>query len=400
MSRGVTNFPLVGPLASFAEGFTAHLVSQGYTDSGISGQRGLLAHLDRWMVRVGLGLPELTPLAIDRFLQARREAGYVTKLSGHGIKPLLGYLEDLGALSIPNGVSTPIGELVDLFRRYELEERGLGRETASNYERIARLFLSTRTEPLRVSLAELSAADISAFILEQTAHRSVVAAQTLVQGLRALLKFLHVAGWTRRGLASAVPTVARRRQDHPRALDDEHVQRLLDSCDRNTPVGIRDFAILTVLARLGVRAGEIARMELEDIDWPSGELLVRGKGPRSERLPLPHDVGEAIVDYLRRARPVGSCRRLFIRSCAPLTGLTRQAIGGLVRAASVRAGITAHGPHRLRHSVATGLLRRGAALPEIAQLLRHKSIQTTVIYAKVDHTALSALVQVWPGGDQ
>jgi site-specific recombinase XerD len=175
--------------------------------------------------------------------------------------------------------------------------------------------------------------------------------------------------------------------------------RLLSSCDRATPVGIRDFAILTVLTRLGVRAGEVARFELRDVDWHAGEVVIRGKGPRLDRLPLPWDVGEAIADYLRRSRLRCSSSRLFIRSCAPFTGLSRQGVGGIVRGAAIRAGIPPLGPHRLRHTVATELLRRGAGLPEIAQLLRHKSLQTTAIYAKIDQTALSTLALAWPGAE-
>ncbi len=171
-------------------------------------------------------------------------------------------------------------------------------------------------------------------------------------------------------------------------------------CDRTTPVGVRDFAILTVLARLGLRADEVARLELHDIDWRAGEVVIRGKGRRLDKLPLPMDVGEAVVEYLRLGRPRCNDGHLFIRSWAPRTGLSRQAVGGLVRAACVRAGLPPHGPHRLRHTVATGLLREGAPLAEIAQLLRHQSVGTTVIYAKVDRRALVGLAQAWPGAAQ
>ena len=161
--------------------------------------------------------------------------------------------------------------------------------------------------------------------------------------------------------------------------------------------GDPDFAILTVLARLGLRCGEVAALQLDDIDWASGAIRIRGKGPRHDSLPLPADVGEALVAYLRTGRPNCADRRVFVRSCAPRRGLSRQAIGGVVRAASVRAELVPHGPHRLRHTVATRLLREGAPLSEIAQLLRHRSIQATVIYAKVDLDALSGVVQPWPG---
>ncbi len=397
MARGTPNFPLTGPLAPFEVGFTAHLVSLGYAPAGIVGQRALVAHLDRWLSGAALTLAHLTPEVVERFLKARVEAGYATKLTEHGLVPLLGYLEQLGQYIRPVLPVAPVDEIVSRFHQHLLEERGLGCATAGNYERVARQFLSARPEPLAAELAELTARQVTAFVLEHSGRLSVSGMQTVVQGLRALLKFLYLVGLTNRAFASVVPTVARRRQELPRALPDEHLELLLRACDRMTPVGIRDFAILTVLARLGLRADEVAHLDLEDIDWRAGAVRIRGKGPRIDKLPLPGDVGEAVVDYLRRARPECAQRRLFIRSCAPLRGLSRQAIHGLVRAASVRAGLVPHGPHRLRHTVATRLLRRGASLAEIAQLLRHQSVQTTVIYAKVDREALIRLAQTWPG---
>lgn len=397
MARGTPNFPLTGPLAPYEAGFTARLVSLGYAPNGVVGQRALVAHLDRWLSTAGLTLTDLTPMVVERFLQARTEAGYATKLTEHGLAPLLGYLEELGLYTRAALETTPAEEIVSRFHRHLLKERGMGCATASNYERLARQFLSARPEPLVTNLSDLSAGDVTAFVLEHSGRLSSAAMQTVVQGLRALLKFFYLAGLTNRALASAVPTVARRRQELPRALSEEHVALLLQSCDRTTAVGIRDFAVLTVLARLGLRADEVAHLELDDIDWRAGEVRIRGKGPRLDKLPLPVDVGEAVVDYVRHARPKTPDRHLFIRAWAPRRGLSRQAIGGLVRAASGRAGLPPHGPHRLRHTVATGLLRHGAPLAEIAQLLRHQSVQTTVIYAKVDREALTNLTQAWPG---
>lgn len=397
MAQGTPNFPLTGPLAPFEAGFTAHLVGLGYAPNGIAGQRALVAHLDRWLNAAGVPLAELTPAAVGRFLQARAAAGYATKLTEHGLAPVLEYLEQIGRYTRPALPPTPVEEIVSRFHRHLLEERGVGRATAGNYERVARRFLSDRPEPLEANLTELTARDVTAFVVAHHDRLSVAAMQTVVQGLRALLTFLYLTGLTSRPLASAVPSVAQRRRDLPRALPEGHLTLLLQSCDRSTPVGLRDFAILTVLARLGLRADEVAHLELGDIDWRAGELRVRGKGPRIDKLPLPSDVGVALVEYLRHARPKTPERRLFIRACAPRRGLSRQAVGGLVRAASVRAGLAPHGPHRLRHTVATGLLRRGAPLAEIAQLLRHQSVQTTVIYAKVDLGALAGLAQPWPG---
>jgi integrase/recombinase XerD len=395
----VLSLPTIGPLAPFAEGFIAQLSNRCYSGQAIRSHRGLLVHLSRWLDERGLGVRELTPEVGERFLRTRREAGYVTKVSDRGLRPLVSYLHELGELPEPSMISSPSEELVERFQRYQLWERGLVPEVVNSYARVARLFLGTRPDPIRVNVAELSAADVSAFVLEQSGQRSVADAHNVISGLRALLRFLHVEGWTQQDLASAVPKLARRQRDLPRALDSDHVVRVLESCDRATPVGIRDFAILTVLTRLGVRAGEVARLELRDVDWHAGEIVIHGKGSRLDRLPLPWDVGEALADYLRRSRPACSHPQLFIRSCAPLTGLSRQAIAGIVRGAAARAGLPPFGPRRLRHIVATGLLRQGAALPEIAQLLRHKSLQTTTIYAKVDRTALSTLALAWPGAE-
>ena len=194
----------------------------------------------------------------------------------------------------------------------------------------------------------------------------------------------------------AVPSVADLRdRSLPRGLDPAAVRRLLASCDRRRLVGRRDFAILLLLSRLGLRAGEVAAIELDDMDWRAGMLLVHGKGSREDALPLPVDVGEAIVSYLRR-RPRCACRALFLRVTAPRLGMDRCTVAWVVRAACDRAGLPRVGAHRLRHTAATQMLRGGASLPEIGQVLRHREQKTTAIYAKVDHTALRTLARPWP----
>jgi integrase/recombinase XerD len=400
-SRQGWSSTLTGPLAPLADGFIDHLTAIGYVSSGLRGQRGLFAHLDRWLGDGGLGLEDLTPAVLGRFLEARASAGYGTKLTRTGLKPSLEYLEQLGPYGSPPPTTT-IDQVAGAFRQYLVDERGLCTETAQNYVRVARQFLAGLNPELvdEARLAEITAEEVTGFVLARSPELSVAAMQTVAGGLRALLGYLYTAGLTERRLAAAVPTVARRRQELPRHLPDGHVELLLKGCDRTTAVGIRDIAILTLLARLGLRANEVAALRLDDIDWRAGEVRIRGKGPRVDRLPLPADVGEALVDYLRHGRPCCGDRRVFIRSCAPRRGLSRQAIGGLVRAASVRAGLFPHGPHRLRHTVATGLLRRGAPLTEIAQLLRHQTVQTAVIYAKVDLDAICELAQPWPGATQ
>lgn len=401
-TRRSWSLALTGPLAPLADGFIDHLTGCGYVSSGLAGQRALFGLLDRWLGAGGLGLGDLTPTVLEQFLEARAAEGYATKLTMWGLKPTIGYLEDLGVYRCPPSPTTTADKIAGGFRRYLADERGLGADTAQNYVRVAQQFLAWLNPELvdEACLGEITAEEVTGFVLARSPELSVAGMQTVVGGLRALLGYLYTAGLTDRRLAAAVPTVARRRQELPRHLPDGHVELLLKGCDRTTAIGIRDFAILTVLARLGLRANEVAALRLDDIDWRAGEVRIRGKGPRMDRLPLAADVGEALVDYLRHGRPRCGDRRVFIRSFAPRRGLSRQAIGGLVRAASVRAGLPAHGPHRLRHTVATGLLRRGAPLTEIAQLLRHQTARTAVIYAKVDLDALRELAQPWPGATQ
>ncbi len=388
MTRTGTSVERSGPLAPVADSFAGQLAALGYVSSGLAGQLALFAHLDRWLGAAGLGIGNLTPEVLDQFLQARAADGYATKLTRHGLRPLLAHLEHLELLPRPVSPSSDVDRIVSQFRRHLAEERGLNDATARNYLRVARQFLTTCPEPVDASLAVLGVREVTGFILARNGQLGVCGMQTVVGGMRALLRFLHAAGLTERALASAVPTVARRRQDLPRALPNEHVEQLLRGCDRTTAVGIRDFAIVTILARLGLRANEVAALQLDDFDWAAGVVRIRGKGPRVDTLPLPTDVGEALVAYLRRGSSSAP---------APRRALSRQAIGGLVRAASVRAGLPAHGPHRLRHTVATELQHWGAPLAEIAQLLRHQGVQTTAIYAKVDLAALSSLAQPWPG---
>ena len=221
----------------------------------------------------------------------------------------------------------------------------------------------------------------------------------LVTGLRSLLRFTFLAGYTPRQLAGAVPHAAHGAGSLPRALDAAVVAGLLASCDRRTPAGRRDFAVLTVLASLGLRAGEVATLELDDVDWRQGEIVVRGKGSRTERLPLPVDVGEAIVGYLHEEHLRNCCRALFVRVQAPITGLSRAGVGDVVCRACERAGLPRVGAHRLRHTAATGMLRGGASLTEIGQVLRHAGSNSanTAIYAKVDLNQLRSLALPWPG---
>lgn len=391
---------VTGPLTRFADGFRVDLLEQGYSSWGAQEQLYLLAHVSRWMESERLEVAALTPGNLQRYFVWRRQQGYLKSLSPLSLRRLLGYLGGLGVLRPDGSVPSPVDRLLGEFREYLLHERGMKATSAAQYEPTARLFLSERPEPLEDGLARVSAAEVSMFVLREARRRSTRSAETVVFALGALLRFLDVQGLITERLVDAVPSVARRREDLPRGLPVEQVRLLLDSCDRSLASGRRDYAILLLLSRLGLRRGEVAALSLDDVDWRAGEIVVRGKGSRIDRLPLPCDIGEAIVDYLRESRPRVADRALFINACAPLVGVSRGCVTGVVIRACQRAGITLVGAHRLRHTAATELLRHGASLAEIGQVLRHQDQTTTAVYAKVDRAALSPLALPWPGSER
>jgi integrase/recombinase XerD len=399
MGRKVWVPVVSGPLAPYAAGFESWLRSRAYSLPASADRLYQFDQLSRWLERAGLGVGELTGEQAERFVAARRAAGRVTWATPQSMLLPLEYLRELGVAPTPVSavVEGPLEELLADYSRYLLAERGLCQHTVFDaYGPVARLFLAEREGPDGLELERLCAADVSVFLARECPKRSVTGARDLVCALRSLLRYLHLAGRIEAPLVWAVPSVADLRdRTLPRGLDPAAVKRLLSSCDRRTLVGRRDYAIVLLLVRLGLRAGEVAAIQLEDIDWRAGLLLVRGKGNRQDLLPVPVDVGEAIVSYLRR-RPRGECRALFLRVTAPRRELNRSTIGWVVRAACDRAGLPRVGAHRLRHTAATEMLRKGASLAEIGQVLRHREQKTTAIYAKVDRTALTALARPWP----
>jgi len=388
-----------GPLAAYAAGFESELIGRGYSSSTVRLRLWMLNHLSHWLEEEHLALSELTPERATQFLNMRRAKGYQTWLSAHSMALPLEYLRSLGVVPEPaTRAKGQIDELLDAYHHYLVHERGLAEVTVEYYEGVASLFLSMqRNGP---DLAGLSTADVTAFVTRECAVRSVSGAKYLVAALRSWLRYLHMAGLTNAPLAQVVPAVARgRRTSLPRGLEPVYVARLLASCNRGRVVGRRDYAILMLLVRLGLRAGEVAALTLDDVDWHRGEIVIRGKGRRLDPMPLPHDVGEALVGHLRGGRPRGEDRNLFLRVNAPRGALRPSAVRAVVHDACVRAGLPPVGTHRLRHTVATEMLRAGGSLPEIAQVLRHRHLDTTAIYAKVDHRELITLAQPWPGGN-
>jgi site-specific recombinase XerC len=388
-------------LASHVPGFWEYLSGRGYTVLSGANQVRVMAHVSRWLLSEELGPDELTSERVESFLEARRAEGYTCWLSQRGVAPLLDFLrsEGLAPMPVPEAPVTPMEKLLADYCRYLVDERGLVSSTIDNHERVARLFLGERCRAHHGELAleDLTAREVTDFVVAECPERSVGSAKLLVTGLRSLLRYLHVSATVPGSLASAVPAVAGWRGGGlPRGLPAAQVQQLLGSCDRRRSIGRRDFAILMVLARLGLRAGEVAALALDDIDWRAGEVVVRGKGRRHERLPLPSDVGEAVVGYLSRGRPSSDDRGLFLRARAPHGPISGGAVQGVVVQACGRAGLPRIGSHRLRYSVATDMVRAGGSLAEVGQVLRHRSTSTTAIYAKVDRVVLGDLALPWP----
>ena len=381
-------------------GFRRELERLGYRPNPVCDQLRLMAHVSRWLEARGLGVEELTPARVEEFLAHRRAEGYTLWLSAKAMVPMLDYLRGLGVVPTPAPAvpATEAEQLHERYRVYLVEERGLAAGTIAGYLHVARLFFSARAADGGLRLEQLTAAEVTEFVLAECATRSVGSAKYVVCGLRSLLRYLYVAGHIDVELDAAVPTVASwRLAGLPVTFGRAEVARLLASCDRRTTFGRRDYAVLTLLARLGLRAGEVAALELGDIDWRAGELVVRGKGRRQERLPLPVDVGEAVAGWLRRGRPRCDCTKVITRVRAPHRGLSTAGVSAIVSAACRRAGLPELNAHRLRHTAATEMLRAGAALTEVGQVLRHASVLTTAIYAKVDRDRLRTLALPWPG---
>ena len=393
---------VTGPLAVFNSGFAAELVRLGYRPNVSANQLQLMAHLSRWMTQRGLAADGLTASMLADFLAARRAAGYRLWLSSKALSPLLEYLRGVGVTPVepdpePGGA---VEMLLARYRGYLLGERGLSAATAALYAHLTRPLLASWMVDGELDAASLTAADVIGFVRMSCPGRAVGTAKLIVTAARSLLGFLHVEGVIGSPLASAVPSVAGGTGlGVPRGLEPEAVARLLACCDRSSPMGRRDYAMLVLLARLGLRAGEVCSLRLDDIDWRAGELVVTGKGHRIERLPLPVDVGEAVAEYLCDGRPAtAEGRTVFVRFRAPHRSLTVSGVTDTVRRTAARAGLGCLRARQLRHTAATAMVQAGAALPEVGQVLRHRRLLTTSIYAKVDIEGLRELARPWPGG--
>jgi len=388
---------VTGPLASFKAAYAAELHELGYTPRGVVKQLRQVASLSRWLELSGLGAADLSEGVLEQFLAVR--PGLV-RSSSPGLAALLAVLRRAGmAVEAGQCVSSSADDdLLDSFRHHLLDERGIGISTADRYVEYARRFLTERsgTGELRV----LTAAEVTRCVQREAPRVAVASTQHFVAGLRAFLRFCFIEGVVEADLsAAALAVTGRRRSSLPKGISPAEAAALLSSCDRRRGVGRRDYAILLVLLRLGLRAGEAAGLTLDDIDWRSGQIVVHGKARRQDRMPLSAEVGEAIVGYLRRGRPHSADREVFLRAVALIGPLGRGGVAGMVRRACHRAGIAEVGAHRARHTLACDLVTAGAGLPEIGHMLRHRALTSTAVYARVGIDGLHELSLPWPGGE-
>ena len=395
----VSKVRVVGPLAPLAAEFTDRLRALGYTTLSSVNQLRLLAHLSRWLDARQLGVSEMTEEVVEEFFAGRRASGCTGLLTRRSLTPLLHLLDERGLLPAarPTSPGSQVEVLLASFHRYLLHERGLVSATARAHVVRARRFLQAHAAD--AELGNLTAYDVTRAVLDEAATLSVGSAQYFVVALRSFLRFCRLQGLVESDLSAATLAVTgRRRSPLPRGIGRSDTEALLRSCDREEAAGSRDYAVLVTMVRLGLRASEVAGLTLDDIDWRAAEVVVRGKGRREERLPLPADVGDAVAGYLQSGRPRTSRREVFVSAIAPVKGMTREAVSSLLRRACRRAGLPPIGPHRLRHTLACEMVVAGVPLPEIGQVLRHRDLVSTAIYARVDVAQLRVLARTWPVG--
>jgi integrase/recombinase XerD len=385
---------ITGPLERYGEGLLAHLLSLQYTHLSARNLLRVFAHLSRWLAARKLEAQMLTEKRVVTFLRSRRRAGYTGHCGQRALDTTLEYLRGLGVAPVALRVAprTSFERLLARYVDHLTRERALASSTIRQRVDIASRFL--RRGSRCVVIRALRVGDVRAFLRRMGRIRPKSLAG-VGSDLRSLLRFLFLEGLLDRDLSPAVPSsVGWCDRTLPRGVSSSDLQRMLESCDRRTLTGKRDYAILLLLARLGLRQGEICALRLDDLDWERGEMTIHGKGRKRALLPIPADIGHALSAYLL-CRRRGTSRHVFSRVRAPYRAL--QKVGAVVFGASQRAGVDSVWPHLLRHTAATEMLGRGASLSEIAQVLRHASTQTTTIYAKVDRRALRALAQPWPG---
>ncbi|WP_198413623.1 MULTISPECIES: site-specific integrase [unclassified Cryobacterium] len=387
-------------MAPYIAGLDSKLASAGYTPGTRRNMLKVVGDVGRWLVDEQLAAADFNESRVAVFVAARTQAGFRQKYYWPNFAVMLELLREQGVLApLPVAAVSPLESVLTDYRQWLFQEKDLATMTVLRYENLARRFLQIgQPAGHLVDTSTLSGTHVSAFILAESGRVSLGSARGRVAEMRSLLRYLFITERTSWNLAGCVPSVAGWRDAHlPVSLSVEQVEAMVASCDCSTSTGRRDRAIMLLLARLGLRSIEVARLRLDDIDWRAGEITVRGKARRRDRMPLPVDAGEALADYLQQGRPASPCREVFITERAPRKPIPANLVGDVVRRAGRRAHCPAGKAHRLRHALATEMLTKGTPLVDIGQVLRHRDLATTAIYAKVDIASLREMAQDWPG---
>jgi len=392
----------IGPLDEYLDSFAESLSKEGYRYSTGQFYVHEVGHFSKWLNQQSIGVRLINGEEIQRYLRTRRKS--VRSRLSRPIHLFLLHLQKIGIIASPEGKvpRKPCDALIDKYEQHLKQDRGICQETIRHHIRFARQFLCYCYPGKAMDLSKLSAKNIQKYVLHESQRVSRGTAKVHVCSLRVFFRFLRSRGHISVDLAGSVPSVPTwRLTSLPMTLSAEQIRKILNTCDRHSPQGLRDRAILLLLSRLGLRAIEVLRLTLEDIDWEVGCISIRSKDGETYRLPLPYDVGQALVRYLRDGRPCCSSRCVFVRLVAPISGFANSTtISSVARKAIIHAGIQLPhlGAHVFRHSCATEMLRYGASIQEIGQILRHRKAETTAIYAKVDFNQLKLMIQPWPGG--
>ncbi|ETW96035.1 MAG: integrase [Candidatus Entotheonella gemina] len=396
-----------GPLSVYVGPFAELLSAQGYALKSIHRQVHLAACFSQWLQQQGVALPHITTDHANQYLRDRTQKVKPRSGDAAALQHVMGFLQSEGVLpaeTVSVRRLTPAEHWTQQYEHHLREVRGLAETTIINYVPFIDRFLKDRFADGPVALSCLCARDVVSFVQRQVPRLHRQRAKLMTTALRSFLQYAQYRGDVGLELAAAVPVVPNWSMSSiPRAISADQVAQLLASIDQGTARGRRDYAILLLLARLGLRSSEVVGLELDDIDWNRAILTVRGKGAQRHEFPLSPEVGQAIAAYLYEGRPRNVSRRLFLRAKAPIRGFrSASGVGSIVRHALQCAGIEAptYGAHQFRHGLATELLRQGASLSEIGDVLGHRHPQTTMIYTKVDLEALRTLALPWPGGAQ
>ncbi|MCK5648742.1 MAG: tyrosine-type recombinase/integrase [Gammaproteobacteria bacterium] len=393
-----------GPLVPYLEDYSNYLVKQQYRQKCIPPKIRAIAKFSQWLHLRNISVNNVTHEHIQQFFQGKNYKNALKSGKVSALKQFIDFLQEIKICpTIKQSIKqTPIQQVIDSFRQYLLDEKGLSNRTFEQYKPTITIFLTRCFGKEAVNLFALTGQDVVSFVQHQATHLAIARMKVTTNALRSFLRYAVYHDDINASMPDSVPTVASwSMTDIPKAISQEQIQAVLDSCDRNTLIGKRDYAIFMLLVHLGLRSGEIVSLTLDSINWDLGSILIVGKGGHITELPLPEEVGKAIVDYLQNGRPECRDRALFLRVLAPIRSLgAPQTIGTIVYAAVNRARIDTptHGSHQFRHALASNMLRKGASLSEIGTILRHQHSKTTNIYAKVDLIALKSLSMPWPTG--